>query len=92
MRWGKKVFFVFFFLFVIFLFAENEGESKTDIPDESGIILDAKADQNTADPQDSSFQPNSGFDLSTAERTQSQVSSLLRILVSLFVEIGRAHV
>ena len=44
MRWGKKVFFVFFFLFVIFLFAENEGESKTDIPDESGIILDAKAD------------------------------------------------
>jgi len=92
MRWGKKVFFVFFFLFVIFLFAENEGESKTDIPDESGIILDAKADQNTADPQDSSFQPNSGFDLSTAERTQSQVSSLLRILVSLFVVCILAYV
>ena len=92
MRWGKKVFFVFFFLFVIFLFAENEGESKADIPDESGILLDAKTDQNTASPQDNSFQPNSGFDLSTAERTQSQVSSLLRVLISLFVVCILAYV
>lgn len=92
MRWGKKILFVFFFLFVTFLFAENEGESKADIPDESGILLDAATDQNTANPQDSSFQPNSGFDLSTAERTQSQVSSLLRILISLFVVCILAYV
>jgi flagellar biosynthetic protein fliO len=92
MRWGKKIFFVFFFLFVFFLFADNEGESKTDIPDESRILLDATRDQNTANPQDGAFQPNSGFDLSTAERTQSQVSSLLRILISLFVVCILAYV
>lgn len=92
MRWGKKIFFVCFFLVATCLLAENDGVSKVDSPDESGILLDAQTDQNTAKPQDGSAQANTGFDLSTTERPQSQVSNLLRVLISLVVVCVLAYV
>ncbi|UTC79014.1 flagellar biosynthetic protein FliO [Treponema sp. OMZ 799] len=96
MSLGKKLFFVLFFLFSIALFAETDGASKEDssLPPESGILLDAGTKENidTNEGNSASAGNENAFDLNVAERAQSPVSNLLRVLISLVIVCILAYV
>ncbi|UTC75192.1 flagellar biosynthetic protein FliO [Treponema sp. OMZ 792] len=96
MSLGKKLFFVLFFLFSIALFAETDGASKEDssLPPESGILLDAgtKGNIDTNEGNSASAGNENTFDLNVAERAQSPVSNLLRVLISLVIVCILAYV
>ncbi|MGI5064749.1 flagellar biosynthetic protein FliO [Treponema putidum] len=96
MSFGKKLFFILFFLFSVLLFAETGGTSSDEdsLPSESGILLDAKTTDNIGETGDNSTpaENETGFNLNVAERTQSPVSNLLRVLISLVVVCVLAYV
>lgn len=96
MSLGKKLSIVLFFLFSIALFAETDGASKEDssLPPESGILLDAGTKENidTNEGNSASARNENAFDLNVAERAQSPVSNLLRVLISLVIVCILAYV
>lgn len=96
MSLGKKLSIVLFFLFSIALFAETDGASKEDssLPPESGILLDAGTKENidTNEGNSASAGNENAFDLNVAERAQSPVSNLLRVLISLVIVCILAYV
>ncbi|UTC66478.1 MULTISPECIES: flagellar biosynthetic protein FliO [unclassified Treponema] len=94
MRLRKKLSFVLFFLFSVLLFAEGDSPSTGDeaLPSESGILLDADTEKTTDRTEDLPSRNETGFDLNVAERSQSSVSVLLRILISLLVVCILAYV
>lgn len=96
MSLGKKLLFIIFFLFSVFLFAENDGASSDgdSLPSESGILLDAKTTDNIGETGDNSTpaENETGFNLNVAERAQSPIANLLRLLVSLVIVCILAYV
>lgn len=97
MSLGKKLSIVLFFLFSAVLFAETDGTSKDDsssLPSESGILLDVKTEDNIAGNEGESAAGGNenAFDLNVAERAQSPVSNLLRVLISLVIVCILAYV
>ena len=93
MSLGKKLFFIIFFLFPVTLFAENDGTSSDgdSLPAESGILLDAGTKGNIERNEGDAGNGNT-FDLNVAERTQSPISRLLQVLVSLIIVCILAYV
>ena len=96
MSLGKKLLFILFFLFSVFLFAETD-ETSSDgdsLPSESGILLDAKTTDNIGETGDNSTpaENETGFNLNVAERAQSPISRLLQVLVSLIIVCILAYV
>ena len=96
MSLGKKLLFILFFLFSVFLFAETDGASSDgdSLPSESGILLDAGTKENIGETGDN-FTPaenETGFNLNVAERAQSPISNLLQVLVSLIIVCILAYV
>ena len=96
MSLGKKLFFIIFFLFSVTLFAENDGTSSDgdSLPAESGILLDAGTKGNIERNEGDALPAGNGntFDLNVAERTQSPISRLLQVLVSLIIVCILAYV
>ena len=96
MSLGKKLLFILFFLFSVFLFAETDGASSDgdSLPSESGILLDAKTTDNIGETGDNSTpaENETGFNLNVAERAQSPISNLLQVLVSLIIVCILAYV
>ena len=96
MSLGKKLLFIIFFLFSVFLFAETDGGASDEdsLPSESGILLDTGTKGNIERNEGNTAPAVNGntFDLNVAERTQSPISSLLQVLVSLIIVCILAYV
>ena len=96
MSFGKKLFFIIFFLFSVTLFAENDGASSDgdSLPPESGILLDTGTKENIERNEGDAVPTGSEntFDLNVTERAQSPIANFLRLLVSLIIVCILAYV